>query len=343
MEPYVDGFVETAAGPVPRVRTHMLTSDKLGTVMTRIGITRADYKVIPGLYCVGNPTPESPVLATANYKLSFDAVRSQLTGIDAWLLVLDTRGINVWCAAGKNLFATHEVIRSVSATRLDEIVAHRELILPQLGATGVAAHKVRKACGFRVIYSTIRAEDLPAFLNAGNQATEAMRMTTFSLKERAELIPVEIYLMGKLLLVSILAGFLLSGIGPEVFSLSASMTRGITAMTATLSGSLAGAVAVPLFLNIIPWRQFWPKGVLTGAIAGILCALFSFGTIGWLESAAITLWTMSISSFLAMNFTGSTPYTSPSGVEAEMRQGIPLQAAGATLAVTGWMAAPFTG
>ena len=139
MEPYVDGFVNTAVGYIPRVRTHLLKSDRMGTTRVRIGYKRADYKVVPGLYCVGNPEAESPVLVTANYKLSFDMVRIKLTGIDAWILVVDTRGINIWCAAGKNLFATHEVVRSVNTARLHEIIAHRELILPQLGATGVAA------------------------------------------------------------------------------------------------------------------------------------------------------------------------------------------------------------
>ncbi|BCS87851.1 hypothetical protein PSDVSF_10930 [Pseudodesulfovibrio sediminis] len=341
MEPYVDGFVDTPVGFIPRVRTSLLASDWLGVAGARIGFTRANYKVVPGLYCVGDPTPDSPVLVTCNYKLTFDAVRTELSDIDAWILVVDTRGINVWCAAGKNLFSTHEIILSVNAARLGEVVAHRNLVLPQLGATGVTAHMVKKGCGFKVEYGPIRAEDLPAYLANGNQADQDMRMVTFPLKERAVLIPVEIFLLWKLLAWTILAAFLLSGIGPDIFSLAAAWSRGTAAITATLFGILAGCAVVPLMLNQLPWRQFWPKGVLTGAVAGLLCVMFFAGSLGWLASIALALWTTAVSSYLAMNFTGSTPYTSPSGVEAEMRKGLPLQAGAATLGIIGWLIAPF--
>ena len=53
------------------------------------------------------------MLVTANYKLSFDSLRFALATIDAWLLVTDTRGINVWCAAGKGTFSASEVCEVV--------------------------------------------------------------------------------------------------------------------------------------------------------------------------------------------------------------------------------------
>lgn len=343
MEPFVDGFVKTDAGYVPRVRSHLVLSDRMGTARARIGYKRSGYKVVPGLYCVGNPEPESPVLVTANYKLSFDSVRTRLTGIDAWLLVVDTRGINVWCAAGKNLFATHEITQAVTAARLHELIAHRELILPQLGATGVSAHKVKKECGFSVLYGPVRAEDIPAFLRSGNTATEGMRMVTFTLEERIALIPVELFLLWKLLVWTMLAAFLLSGIGPDVFSTSTAWDRGLTAMGATLTGILTGCAVTPIFLNQLPGRQFWPKGAVTGVVAGTVYALLAAETHGLVATTALILWTTTVSSFLAMNFTGSTPYTSPSGVEKEMRRGIPVQAIAAIAAIAGWLAAPFLG
>lgn len=67
------------------------------------------YTIDPGLYALGNPDESSPVLVTANYKLTFDRLRQSLPKLDAWVLVLDTKGINVWCAAGKGTFGTGEV------------------------------------------------------------------------------------------------------------------------------------------------------------------------------------------------------------------------------------------
>jgi len=86
----VEGFIDTEAGAVPRVRTTLTAGDLLGSGRARLGIYRNRYKVNPGLYCTGNPGPDSPVLVTANYKLSFDLLRRAMAGHDAWLLVLDT-------------------------------------------------------------------------------------------------------------------------------------------------------------------------------------------------------------------------------------------------------------
>jgi len=154
----VDSDIETAAGLVPRVGTKLTTADRWGAMRMRMGIGRMDYRVLPGLYAVGTPGAASPVLVTANYKLTFDILRAGLSGLDAWILVLDTHGVNVWCAAGKGTFSTEEVDR-VQEARLGELVRHRVLILPQLGAPGVAAHEVKRRCGFGVEYGPVRAQN----------------------------------------------------------------------------------------------------------------------------------------------------------------------------------------
>ena len=125
------------------------------------------------------PMTDSPVLVTANYKMSFDCLREALPGRNAWILVLDTEGINVWCAAGKGTFGTEELLRRIAASGLKEVVKHRDLILPQLGAPGVSAHLVRKQSGFKVHYGPILARDAAAYLDAGLRATAAMRRKTF--------------------------------------------------------------------------------------------------------------------------------------------------------------------
>ena len=67
------------------------------------------YRVDPGLYSLGNPDSSSPVFVSANYRLSFNALRGSLKNSNCWILVLDTKGINVWCAAGKGTFGTEEL------------------------------------------------------------------------------------------------------------------------------------------------------------------------------------------------------------------------------------------
>ncbi len=326
---------------MPQVATTANARDLWGTVGARIGIIRRNYRVVPGLYAVGSPGPESSVLVTANYKLSFDALRLPLTGVDAWLLVLDTRGINVWCAAGKGTLSTEEVIQSVNRFRLSEVVSHRQLVLPQLAATGVTAQEVKRGCGFQVLFGPVRATDLPTYLHQGKQCDEAMREVTFTLPERAVLIPVELFLLAKPLLTILALVFLFSGIGPSLFSLTAALDRGLLLLAATMLGIAGGAVLTPLLLPWLPCRQFWLKGLWPGlALAACTYPLFA-PRIAVTEQLALALWAVTVSSYLAMNFTGSTPFTSPSGVEYEMRRGIPVQLAATCLAVALWVSRPF--
>lgn len=338
---YVDGQVETPAGPVPRVHSRIESRDLLGRWKVRWGIGRDRYRVRPGLYALGAPDGNAPVLVTANYKLTFDIVRSVGAGLDAWILVLDTRGINVWCAAGEGTFGTEEVIRRVAEARLSQVVVHRRLILPQLGAPGVAAHEVRKACGFSVVYGPVRARDIRSFLEAGMKASPAMRRVVFPTMDRLVLTPVEIIGFLRPAGWAAVGLFLLAGVGPGVFSLGAAWERGFTAVAALAAGILAGAVVTPVLLPWLPGRAFSVKGGLSGGVLAACAVLWQRGSLHTPAALALLLAMTAVSSFVAMNFTGATPFTSPSGVEKEMRRALPVQAGLTVLAGLFWVGGAF--
>ncbi len=268
-------------------------------------------------------------------------LRSSLVSLDAWLLVIDTKGINVWCAAGKGTFGTAEIIRRATASRLAELVGHRTVVVPQLGAPGVAAHEFARGCGFRVVYGPVRAADLPAFLEAGMQASAEMRRVTFPAAERLVLTPVELTGMLKTTLWAVLGLLVLGGIGESFFSTTAALQRGGGAILVYFCGLFTGAVLVPILLPWIPCRAFSAKGALAGTVVA-LGALAVFGArLGWLNGVALLLALPAVASWCGMNFTGSTTFTSPSGVEKEMRRAIPLQGAALLLAGIAWVAARF--
>jgi len=338
---FVDGEVETPEGPVPRVHSRITVRDLLGRWKVRWGIGRNGYRVAPGLYALGAPDGNAPVLVTANYKLTFDVVRRELAGLDAWILVLDTRGINVWCAAGEGTFGTGEVVRRVTEARLAEVVSHRRLILPQLGAPGVAAHEVRRGCGFSVVYGPVRARDIRPFLEAGMKASPAMRRVAFPTMDRLVLTPVEITGMLRPAGWAAVVLFLLAGVGPEIFSLGAAWERGFAGVAALAAGILAGAVVTPTFLPWLPGRAFSVKGGLAGGVLAACAAMWQRGSLDAPAALALMLAMTAVSSFVAMNFTGATPFTSPSGVEKEMRRALPVQAGLTVLAGLLWVGGPF--
>ncbi len=215
--------------------------------------------------------------------------------------------------------------------------------MPQLGATGVAAHEVKKQCGFTVRFGPVRATDIAGYLDNGSRCDESARQVTFSLRERLELIPVEFYQLGKTLLWLIPLLYLISGIGPDLYSLGRAVQRGTTLLSAIGVGLFGGLIVVPTLLPWLPGRLFAVKGALTGLVGGGLLLFGSPGSIAALDQAAFLLFAAVTSSYCAMNFTGSTPYTSPSGVEWEMKRAIPLQLLAVAVTLVLWMAAPWMG
>jgi hypothetical protein len=327
---YIIGYKELGKRRVPLVSTRLSAVDRLGGIAVRWDMpsragsaSRNDYKVAPGLYAVGDPSPVSPMLVTANYKLTFDKLRKELEGIDAWIVVLDTKGVNVWCAAGKGTFGTAELLDKIARLRLDDVVSHNVLVLPQLGASGVSAPEIARVSRFRVVWGPVRAADLRAFLAAGMKKTEAMRRVEFRLSDRMAVAPVELVHAWPFLLGAIALSFLGAlplglGFGARIGWLFA----------ATVGSILAGSLAFPALLPILPTKAFSVKGAFLGALWGILCAIGASsagpggGGMGIGLGAALVLISAPVAGFIGLNFTGSSTFTCQSGANLEVEKSI---------------------
>ncbi len=338
---YIIDWIDTKAGKIPRVSTELSRTDKWGTIRVRCAINRMNYKVEPGIYAVGNPNQDSLVFVSANYKLSFDILRRELKGIDAWIIVLDTKGINVWCSAGKGTFGTQEIVNRIKQTGLTEIVSHRKLIVPQLGAPGVAAHLVTRHSGFIVIYGPVRAHDIPAFLENGMNATKKMRLVRFSTYDRLILVPTEVMGGLKYLVAAIVVFFLLSGLNRGGYSSEMLLSTGFYSSVNLVLAYLAGTVLGPFLLPWLPGRSFSLKGLFSGLI---LFSVAFFARLSGIDSFEIIGWVLlftAISSFILMNFTGSSTYTSLSGVKKEMRIAVPMQITAFVIGLSLWIVNKF--
>lgn len=303
--------------------SEITASNRFDHFLARWGWRREAHIVKPGLYRLGNPNSDSMVFASANYTLSFDALRSALHGIDAWILVLDTKGINVWCAAGKGTFGTDELVRMIESSNIAGIVRHRNIIVPQLGAPGISWPEVMRRSGFLVEYGPVRARDLPLYLK-NHTATPEMRRVEFPLFDRLILIPIE--------MVAILVPML-------VISTILYFISGPFSALAAVSAILAGTVLFPALLPFIPSRDFSVKGLILGVLIAIPFAfLFSRNSDlpGWASLlAAVTplLLMPAVAAYLALNFTGSTTFTSRTGVKKEIFRYVPFMVILAVLGV----------
>jgi NAD-dependent dihydropyrimidine dehydrogenase PreA subunit len=140
-----------------------------------------------GLIRIGNPDNQSPVFLTGNYHLTVMRVKRALRNQHAFLLVANSRGINVWCAAAGGHFTHHDVISALKITGIEDLVSHRKVILPQLAACGMEAKVILQRTGWRVIWGPVYARDIPTFLKNGLMKTDRMREVRFPLSQRLEM------------------------------------------------------------------------------------------------------------------------------------------------------------
>ena len=135
---------------------------------------------------IGNPDRQSPVLVTCNFYITVRRLIRNLKGMNAWLLVADSKGVNVWCAAGGEEFNSHSVVSALKTSGIRDLVDHRKLILPSLGAPGIKAKEVEHQTGWTVQWGPVRIEDIPAYLSSGQQRTEEMKRVTYNWRERLD-------------------------------------------------------------------------------------------------------------------------------------------------------------
>jgi hypothetical protein len=300
---------------IAHVNGKLTLRDKLNHFLARTGLRRDRFRIRPGLYALGNPNNKSHVFVSANYGLSFDLLRVALSGIACYILVLDTKGINVWCAAGKGTFGTEELIDRIKTVNLKEHVDRKLLILPQLGASGVAAHEVTKRTGFKIEYGPVRVKDIPAYLQT-HTATPQMRRVTFTLLDRLILIPVEgIHMAIPTLILMALLYFV----------------SGPIAVLAVLAIVAVNLIVFPVLLPWIPTPNFSTKGFLLGVIIAIpffLLVVLSDPAVEWWKRIGWALPYLlilpSLVAFIALNTSGATTYASQSGVRREISSYFPI-------------------
>ena len=151
------------------------------------GLGALPHRAPTGLIRIGNPGRNSPVLVTGNFTLTVRRLREALSGRDAWLLVANSKGINVWCASSGGYLTHHDIIAAIRVSRLAGLVDRREIVLPQLCATGVERRRITEATGFATRWGPARLEDLPAFLGRGARVVKLERFMRFPAWERMEM------------------------------------------------------------------------------------------------------------------------------------------------------------
>jgi len=245
-----------------------------------------------GLRVFSKPNRHSPVLVTANFDLTVRRVTKVLTQnqIDCYLLVVNTKGINVWCAAKGGHFTADQVVSVIKTSGISELVDHRQLILPQLCACGVNPREIYNKTGWHTKFGPAYAGYVPQYIESGFQKTVKMNLVEFPIKERLEMAAMWAFPMT--ILIGILSAILWRHLLPEIIALI-----WITA----------------LFLFTL---YFWLPGkpslvaaLVTGGIFAVGIAAFGVFASQWSikDIWILSLSAVSIAGIIGIDFPGSSP------------------------------------
>ena len=254
----------------------------------------------PGLRVIGQPGPEAPVLVTCNFDLTVRRVVRALEGLDCYLLVAPSKGINVWCAAGGGHLTAHSVTSVVKTSRIADKVEHRNLILPQLSAPGVDVSRVERETGWHCRFGPVYAGDILEYIDAGKKRRE-MHLVRFPLRDRLEMAVMWATPMS-----------IAAGIPAAVLSREA------------LPGVLALIWGFSLFLFALyePLMRYLPGGVglvktlLLGLVGVVLVAGYGLSAGGWAWGSIVawSLGILAVALVLGFDLEGSSPLTAGSTV-----------------------------
>ena len=145
----------------------------------------ARFPCEPDTVLICNPDKSSPVLVTCNFDYTVRHLKDYLEKeqLDCFLLVVNTKGTNVWCAAAEGIFTTDTVLSHLKVYNVGELVNHHQLILPQLSVAGVK-RKELKEHGWEGIYGPVYFADLKEFLNNGLTKNKDMQALEYGYWER---------------------------------------------------------------------------------------------------------------------------------------------------------------
>jgi len=275
----------------------------------------------PGIYQSGTPDENSPIIVTANYLYTYIKVMRALKGIDAWVLCVDSNGINVWCAARGTNFGNKQLIEAVEATDITKVSNKKTIILPQLSAGGIASPLIKSEAPnfpYNVLFGPVWAKHLPKFLNERPaRKPEKMKLAKFTASHRLRAaITHTTFLLRKIFLWPSFALILI------LFGLTLLNVVEISKLWIVGEIWLWVIITNTTIMILFPITNFTRKFITKGIIYGVINVVL-LGYISWLFHSSLPLifWSSSFYFWLAffstMSYSGYTMATSPQEIQDE--------------------------
>ncbi|RLB11805.1 MAG: acetyl-CoA decarbonylase/synthase complex subunit gamma [Deltaproteobacteria bacterium] len=167
--------VETmiAAMLIPKYGSMVVLSDFRGDSLFPLLVERLNIFTDPqrpmtvteGIYEIGTPGEDSPVLITTNFSLTYFIVSGEIEGsrVPSWLLIMDTEGLSVMTAWAAGKFSGDLVASFVKKSGIADKVAKKQIIIPGYAA-GISGELEEELPDWKVIIGPRDASLIPKFL-----------------------------------------------------------------------------------------------------------------------------------------------------------------------------------
>ena len=271
----------------------------------------------PGIYRSGNPTKNSPIIVTSNYDFTYIKVMRNLRHIDAWVLCVDSNGINVWCAARGNDFGNEQILEAVEATGIQIYTEENTLILPQLSAGGVSIPQLPKKSEnfpFKIKFGPVWSKYLPQYLEEKPlKKPDHMKLAKFSLSHRMRAwVTHTTFLLRKIFLLPIIGFFF-------IFLLSLLWINKLAWVGELIAWIIISNGLISILFPLSNFtRSFIKKGMFFGFLTVVV-----LGGISWILHGSLIFILLNvilffwIAFFSTMSFSGYTMATSPTEIQEE--------------------------
>ena len=278
-----------------------------------------NVSIEPGIYKSGNPDENSPIIVTGNYEFTYIKVMRDLQGIDAWVLCIDSNGINVWCAARGDDFGNNQLLEAIKSTGIQYFTAKKRLILPQLSAGGISIPQLPKFSEkfpFKIVYGPIWSKYLKQYLSEKkNQKEEKMKRANFNPFHRLRAGITHItFLFRKIFFLPLITLLIIN----SIFTWLNLFNRIFWILDILIGIGISNFLITAFFPISNFTRSFIKKGIFFGIIS-----IFFLGGLMWIlgRSLIYTFLNLTIffwlSLFTTMSFSGYTMSTNPREIQIE--------------------------
>ena len=293
--------------------------DYLKVLYSWIRAFRKTFVIEPGLYYTGEKyNIDSPLLVTCNYHMTVFWLWRVLKKRSVRLLVIDTKGINVWCSAGKGQFSAGNIIRQLN--RYDNNIIYTndklEIVLPKLSLSGVSIPKL-KSYSIKPIIGPVYARDLPEYLDNQPLRDRVNDKFKFSFTDRLFTLAPSVIQFTKYLILMFAALFVWhyffnTGIYWQVLPI----------------GILFGISYIILF-PLLPTKKFAIKGLTLFLFFGLMLFYYFINTSHAMDTLTLLFYLSFMSAtsiFFSLYYTGNSGVSNYSLVKKEVIHFLPVSA-----------------